>query len=100
MSRPRRRMFGPLFYITAAIAVLLAALVHIDTSLPMLAEWRRDRALIGALRGDNSREREAAVAALVLRDSRIAVPYLLEAAHDSRGELRAFACRHLVESGA
>jgi HEAT repeat protein len=98
MSQPRRRMFGPLFYTTAAIAIFVFTLVQIDAKLPQVVEWQRQRALQGALRADDSREREEAAAALVRSGSRSALPYLLEAARDPRSELRMLACRYLVES--
>ncbi len=98
MSRPRRRMFGPLVYTTAAVAIVLFTLVQIAAGLPKpVVEWQRQRALIGALRAEDYREREAAAAALARSGSKSALPYLLEAAHDSRTELRILACRYLLE---
>ena len=35
MSRPRRRMFGPLFYTTVTAAVLLTACVQLVSCKPM-----------------------------------------------------------------
>ena len=46
------------------------------------------------------RAREQVVLALLASGSKSVVPYLLEAGHDSRGELRALACRHLVPKQA
>jgi HEAT repeat protein len=100
MSRPRRRMFGPFFYITVVIAVLLTAVVEIETFRPAIAEWLQERSLIRSLRADDSREREAAASALVSRSPSSSAPYLLELAHDRRGELRTLACRYLIQSGA
>ena len=34
MSRPRRKMFGPLFYTTVVVAVLLTALTEVYTGFP------------------------------------------------------------------
>ena len=99
MSESRRRVFGPLVYTTAAVAILLFTLAQVDLTLPKrVVEWQRQRALIGALKANNSREREAAAAALVRSGSGRAVPYLIDAAHDSRSEVRMLACRYLVES--
>ncbi len=86
MSRPRRRMFGPLFYTTAAAAVFLLACAELDSCGPIVAEWLRERSLIRALQADDSRQRDAAVVALIKMGSTKIVPHLLEAAHDSRGE--------------
>jgi HEAT repeat protein len=100
VSQPRRRMFGPLFYTTAAIAIaiLLFKLVQIGAELPKkVVEWQRQRALIAALRDEDSRAREAAAEALVRGGSGSALPCLIEAAHDSRSELRMLACRYLVQ---
>jgi HEAT repeat protein len=99
MSQPRRRMFGPLLYSTAAVALLLFTLVQIGPKLPkQVVEWQRERALIAALRANDSREREAAAAALVRMGSKRALPYLIDAANDSRSEVRMLACRYLAES--
>jgi HEAT repeat protein len=101
MPQPRRRIFGPLTYSTAAISILLftlVQLVQLDFKLPkQVGEWLRQRALVAALRADNSGEREAAAAALVRSGSTSALPSLLEASHDSRSELRMLACRYLVK---
>jgi HEAT repeat protein len=100
VSQPRRRMFGPLFYTTAAIAIaiLLFKLVQIGAELPKkVVEWQRQRAMIGALWAEDSRGREAAAKALVRDGSGTALPCLLEAARASRSELRMLACRYLVE---
>jgi HEAT repeat protein len=99
MSRPRRRMFGPLFYTTVVVAVLLTALVGVYVRLPTVAEGLRERSLIRSLRADDSREREAAAASLVELGSGSAVPHLVEAARDPRADLRVLACRYLIRAG-
>jgi HEAT repeat protein len=99
MSRPRRKMFGPLFYSTVVVAVLVTAFVGVDTSLPTVTEWLRERSLIRSLRADDLQEREAAAATLVTLGSASAVSELIEAAHDPRADIRALACRFLIDAG-
>jgi HEAT repeat protein len=100
MSRPRRRMFGPLFYTTVVVAILLTALTEVYTGFPMVTEWLRERSLIRSLRADDSGEREAAATTLVKLGSGSAVPQLIAAARDPRADLRAIACRYLIRAGA
>jgi HEAT repeat protein len=100
MSRPRRRMFGPLFYTTVVVAILLTALTEVYTGFPMVTEWLRERSLIRSLRADDSGEREAAATTLVKLGSGSAVPQLIAAARDPRADLRAMACRYLIRAGA
>ncbi len=99
MSRPRRKMFGPLFYTTVVVALLLTASVEVYTGLPTVTDWLWKRSLIRSLQADDSREREAAVASLVKLDGGLAVPHLVEAARNPRADRRALACRYLVEAG-
>jgi HEAT repeat protein len=51
------------------------------------------------LRSPNPNVRESAAAALVEKHSKLIAPYLVEAAGDPSGELRARACRYLLETG-
>ena len=99
MSRPRRKMFGPLFYTTVVVAVLLTALTEVYTGFPAVSEWLRERSLIRSLRADDSGEREAAWTTLVKIGSDSAVPQLIAAARDPRADLRALACRYLIRAG-
>ena len=55
--------------------------------------------MIRSLQSNDSREREAAVLALMRNGSTRIVPLLLEAAHDSRSERRVLACRYLIIAG-
>ena len=107
MSRPRRRVFGPLFYSTLVVSVLLTIcgeiVIHESAVRKLLRErafWQEEQALIAELHADNSKVREMALAALLERRSKAVVPYLLEAAHDPRSEVRGMACRYLVETVA
>jgi HEAT repeat protein len=99
MSRPRRRMFGPLFYITVTVAVLLAGYVQLESLGTALAAWLRERSLMQTLHADDSRVREAAIVTLMRNGSSKIVPLLVEAARDPRSEQRALACRYLVTAG-
>jgi HEAT repeat protein len=99
MSRPRRKMFGPLFYTTVVVAVLLTALTEVYTGFPAITEWLTERSLIRALRADDTGEREAAATTLVKQGSGSVVPQLIEAARDQRADLRAMACRYLIRTG-
>ena len=99
MSRPRRRMFGPLFYTTVTVAVLLTACVQLESCGPMIAAWLQERSLMRTLQSTDSRQREAALMALMSSGSTKIVPYLVQAAHDSRGERRVLACRYLITAG-
>jgi HEAT repeat protein len=99
MSRPRRKMFGPMFYTTVVVALLLTAYVEVVTSLPTVTDWLWKRSLIRSLQADDARERDAAVASLVKLDAGLAVPHLVEAARNPRADGRALACRYLVEAG-
>ena len=107
MSKPRRRMFGPLFYSTLVISALLTIsgefVIHESTVRKYLEErglLQQEQALLAELRSHESKVRDAALKALMQRRSKAVVPYLLEAAHDSRPEVRVLACRHLPETDA
>ena len=89
-------MFGPLFYTTVTAAVLLTACVQLVSFKPMFTVWLQERSLVRSLQSNDSREREAAVLALMRNGSTRIVPLLLEAAHDSRSERRVLACRYLI----
>ena len=54
MSRPRRRMFGPLFYTTAAAAAIVTAGVELETWCPTITERLQERSLIRSLRADDA----------------------------------------------
>jgi HEAT repeat protein len=98
MSRPRRKMFGPLFYTTVVVALFLTASVEVYTGLPTVTDWLLKRSLIRSLQADDTSERDAAVASLLKLDAGLAVPHLVEAARNPRADRRALACRYLVEA--
>ena len=100
MNRPRRKLFGPLLYSTLVAGALASAFTGLMSVWPRVAAWREVRVLVEQMRGADPRAREGAAAALVRRGPEIAVPYLLEAARDPRGEVRGLALRSLVEAGA
>jgi HEAT repeat protein len=107
MSRPRRKLFGPLFYSTLVIAVLSTAYTAVVVGWPTVEEslrkrsvLREEQALIASLRTNDSKVREAIVKALVARRSGAVVKYLLDVAGDQHPELRVLACRYLVDTDA
>ncbi|HZW32657.1 MAG TPA: HEAT repeat domain-containing protein [Isosphaeraceae bacterium] len=95
MSRPRRKVFGPLFSSTLVVALIATVSTGIATVWPRIQEWSATRSLAAALRGDDARGREAAAAALAQKGDGSGLPYLREAARDARAEVRALACRYL-----
>jgi hypothetical protein len=95
MSRSRRKMFGPLFYTTVVVAILLTVLVGVETGFPTVNEWLKERSLNRSLQANDFREREEAAASLVQLGSNSAVTQLVEAARDPRADVRAMACRYL-----
>ena len=100
MSRPRRKVFGPLFYSTVVVALIATAYTEFVTIWPRIEERRRIQSLVSALRGAEPIEWEPAAAALAQRDDGSGLPYLLEAARDARAEVRALACRSLAHVSA
>jgi HEAT repeat protein len=107
MAKPRRRLFGPLFYSTVVIAFLstgytavVVGWATVEESLRKRSVLREEQALIASLRTNDSKVREGALAALMEKGSKAVVPYLLEAANDPRGDLRVLAYRYLVETDA
>ena len=67
-------MFGPLFYTTAVVAVVLVAIVQFEVRLPAVTEWIQQRSLVGSLRAHDSAEREAAAATLIRSATPMTVP--------------------------
>src|SRR4051812_4913982 len=100
MSQPRKRLFGPLFYCTSAVAMLVVAYMGCVRGWTVFQNWRETRSLAETLKGDDPSAREAAAAALVRKGPEVVVPYLLEATRDPRAEVRALACRFLVHAWA
>jgi HEAT repeat protein len=100
MAQPKTKVFGPLTYSTLAIALLAAATLGVIIAWPRLAEWRELWRLEADVRSDDPIIRESAVGALRNKGIAVCVPYLLKAARDPRGEVRAMACRWLVNVGA
>ncbi len=102
MSRPKRRLFGPLFDSTLVVALLAAVYALFLQVAPML-EAIRDRRLVASqaamLRAAEPAVRESAVNLLVARGPEVSLPILRDAARDPRGEVRALACQYLVKVG-
>jgi HEAT repeat protein len=86
-----------LFYSTLVIALAAAGYMEVMTLWTRIGEWHETRTLVALLRGMDPRGREMAAAELVRRGASVAVPHLLEAASDERGEVRALVCRSLVK---
>ena len=63
MSGPRRKLFGPLFYSTVVVAVVVTAWAEIFIGLPVLDDWLREQSLSRSLRADDYQVREAAATA-------------------------------------
>jgi HEAT repeat protein len=107
MSTRKRRMFGPLFYSTLVIAVLVTVYVEFEIYQPNIqgylqerAAWQQEQALLVELESEDSMTRERALAALMRAHSEAVVPYLVKAARDPRREVRALASRHLTETSS
>jgi HEAT repeat protein len=96
MSRPRRRVFGPLFYSSLIITVLVGGYSVVLRLGSMLSEWHEVRSLGQMLRAADPRTREMAATLLERQGAEISTPLLLDLARDARGEVRALACRSLV----
>ena len=96
MSRPRRRIFGPLFYSSLIVTVLVGGYSVVLRLGSMISEWHEVRSLVQMLRAENPRTREMAATLLERQGAEISTPLLLDAARDMRGEVRAVACRSLA----
>jgi HEAT repeat protein len=97
MSRPRRRLFGPLLYSTLAVGLLVGAYTAIMRVGQMLEQYANVRALAAGLTAGDPQARASAARALMSHGPAVFMPILREAARDPRGEVRALACRFLVE---
>lgn len=104
MSRPRRRLFGPLFYSTLVLALLVviyAAILHAPGWFERLARSSAERQVVAslpaALRASDPLARERAAQLLMARGPDVYRPILREAVRDPRGEVRAMACRLIVQ---
>ncbi len=102
MSRPRRRIFGPLFYSTLILAIVAMAYTGVVTTLEgdswrTFKERQEIKDLVGRLRDKDPVVRESSMRLLVTKGSEVALPYLLEAARDPQSDARSLACQVLVE---
>jgi HEAT repeat protein len=107
MDRPRRKLFGPLFYWTAAIAVIVTIgcqfVIHqsfIQQASQDLSSWLTQRSWIKSLSSPDASERELALKNLVAFGSSEVVPHLLRLAESTNALDRAQACRYLVDTAA
>jgi HEAT repeat protein len=106
MSRPRRRLFGPLFYSTLVVAGLVGIYATIlygpellGQAERMFNEWREVAALAEALRVEDPVVREHAAKRLMTKGIEVSMPILREAVRDPRGEVRALALRSMSAGG-
>ena len=97
-------MFGPLFYTTVVISVLITIFaeftIHESAITAYLTERslrQQEQALIAELQSDIPKVRQMAARRPRADRSKAVVPYLLEAARDPHSELRILAFRHLTE---
>ncbi len=104
MSRPRRRLFGPLFYSTLVIALLVGIYAAILNAPEIfehvgraLNERREVQSLAEGLRAEDAAARDRAAQRLMAKGLEVSMPILREAARDPRGEVRAVACRSMAE---
>jgi HEAT repeat protein len=100
MSRPRRRVFGRLFYSTLILTVLVGAYTVVLRLGALINDRYEVHAPVEMLRGAHPASRERATELLAARGREVLVPILLETAHDERAEVRAMACRSLAGAGA
>ena len=99
MAQPRKKLFGPLFYSTLVLAVLVTLYTGMVSVLPWLEERRDLQRLVRALRSPDANTRATAASSLAMRgDQRGSSPYLMDATRDSRPEVRAVAFSALTET--
>lgn len=98
MPRTRQQMFGPLLYSTLVVVLVLAVVSM------ALHFWQRrqNQRLVDGLRASDPLTREMAGTILAQRLSEGSMPLdlLIEAARDTRSEVRSQACKSLVEGEA
>jgi HEAT repeat protein len=104
MPGRKRRLFGPLLYSTLAIAFVSSAYTWLVTVWPEIQKRERERvathALFVSLHSTNPDERAAAATSMARMGRGVAVPHLLRALDDPRGEVRTAALRSLVDARA
>lgn len=104
MSRPRRRMFGPLFYSTLVVAVLVAIYdvvlngpAWLEGVSREIGERKEVASLAEAVRSADASAREGAARRLITKGRGVYGPILRDATHDPRGDVRAQAYHFLFE---
>ncbi len=93
MPQPRKRVFGPLFYSTLAVAVLILGFFGASNLQSSFSDWNAHQMLLQRLKGPNPGERAAAATTLAQEDPKISLPIFLEMTQDSRVEIRETAYR-------
>ncbi len=76
----------------------VGGLLGVSSAWQTIADWHETATLAKALRGADSLSRHNAVALLMQRGPEVSVPILLEATHDTRGEVRLLAFQSLARS--
>ena len=99
MSRPRRKVFGPLFYSALLAWVLVAIYGVVEVARPRVETWLKHRAIARMMRSPDVRTRLTAVLGLERESPAVARPYLLEALGDPNIDVRVAACRSLAHQG-
>jgi len=99
MTRPRRRMFGPLFYVTAALAVVACVGTRVYVTWDQFVEAQQRQRMTAELRSRNPALRAAALNFLSRRGEGGFEPDLIAAAGDSDPGVRAAACGALGAVG-
>ncbi len=99
MAQPRRKLFGPLFYSTSVLAVLVLLFAAMVSVLSWVNERRELQNLVQSLRSSDPNARATAASSLAMRgDQNGSSPYLIEATRDARPEVRAVAYSALTET--
>jgi HEAT repeat protein len=83
----------------ALLATVYAASLQVDEWLKPISDRREVASLVELLRAADPAAREQAARLLVTRGPEVSLPILRDAARDPRGEVRALACRSLVQGG-
>jgi HEAT repeat protein len=91
-------MFGPFLYTALILAIPLGLIGILARFQPLVSERREIESLAGLLRSRDPALRERSARLLAQHGSTVSLPFLLEAAQDPRGDVRATAYRSLVDS--
>ena len=99
MSRPRRRIFGPFFYLALLAWGLVAIFWAVEVARPGVETWLAQRAILKALRSPDIKTRQRTVLGLERESPGFGRAYLVEALGDPSLDVRVSACRSLAQQG-